>query len=201
MPEALGFKIYPRGFAGRDLPVRLAERPKPYEIRIRSQKQIGVLQPTQQVLDANQVVETLYSQYIKRSADTLSEEFREAVLICALQAFGTTNFYSWYMTQLALPTISEEHVRFLGDIMRFIQTGSHEFRLETWAYLLKTSSEGLRPFQPCQTARDFFFMKQGTTIPCDPSQYSLTNVIQRWCGQPQGIEDLLGTLHLLFGNA
>lgn len=201
MPEAIsGFKIYPRGFAGRELPVRLAERPKPYEIRIRSQRQVGMLVPTPQVLDANQVIETLYSQYIKNSADTLSAEFREAVLVAALKAFGTTNFYSWYMAQLQLPTISEEHVRFLGDICRFITTGMHEFRLETWPYLLKVSSQGVRPFQPCQTARDFFCMKQGTTSPFAPEQFSLINVIQRWVSQPQGIEDLLGTLHLLFGN-
>jgi hypothetical protein len=201
MPEALGgFKIYPRGFAGSELPVRLAERPKPYELRIRSAKQIGMVVSNTQILDTNQVVETLYSQYIKRSADTLSFEFREAVLIAALKAFGTTNFYSWYMTQLALPTISEEHVRFLGDICRFISTGTHEFRLETWSHLLRTSSTGVRPFEPCQTARDFFCMKQGTASPFDASMFSLTNIIQRWLGQPQGIEDLLGTLHLLFGN-
>jgi hypothetical protein len=202
MPEAqpLGMKIYPRGFAGRELPIRLAERPKPYELRIRSAKQIGMVVPTTQVLDANQVVETLYSQYIKRSADTLSFEFREAVLIAALKAFGNLNFYSWYMTQLNLSTIGEDHVRFLGDICRFIQTGTHEYRLETWATLLKPSSEGLRPFAPCEQAKSFFCMAGGGYTALDVSQYSLTNVIQRWCAQPQGIEDLLGTLHLLFGN-
>ncbi len=56
MPEAqsLGFKIYPRGFAGRELPVRIAERPKPYELRIRSPKMFGIMQsaPQGQVLDA-----------------------------------------------------------------------------------------------------------------------------------------------------
>jgi hypothetical protein len=202
MPEVQtpGFKIYPRGFAGRELPIRLAERPKPYELRIRSAKQIGLVQSVPQVLDANQVIETLYSQYIKRSADTKSFEFREAVLIATLQAFGAGNFYSWYITQLQLPTISEEHVRFLGDICRFILTGTHEFTLETWSYLLRTSSEGVRPFKPCEQARCFFAMTPGYTQSTDPSQYSLTNVVQRWVAQPQGIEDLLGTLHLLFGN-
>lgn len=202
MPEAQspGFKIYPRGFAGRELPVRIAERPKPYELRIRSPKMFGIVQgnnPT--VLDANQAIEMLYSQYIKRSADTLSFEFKEAVLIAGLQAFGALNFWSWYSTQLQLPTIGENHVRFLSDVCRFIQTGKHEFTLETWSHLLKPSSEGIRPFAPCETAKNFFGL-YNRAFPPDPSQYSLTNVFQRWVAQPQGLEDLLGTLHLLFGN-
>jgi hypothetical protein len=200
MPEAIaGFKIYPRGFAGRELPVRIAERPKPYELRIRSPKLFGIVQSGPTILDANQAIEMLYSQYIKRSADTLSFEFKEAVLIAGLQAFGSANFWSWYSTQLQLPTIGENHVRFLSDICRFIQTGKREFTLETWAVLLKPSSEGIRPFKLDAMAQNFF----GTSnraFPADPGQYSLTNVFQRWVAQPQGLEDLLGTLHLLFGN-
>lgn len=202
MPEVQvgGLKIYPRGFSGRSLPIKLVERPKPYEIRIRSAKQVGMSMGNPMALDANAVVETLYSQYIKRSADTQSFEFREAVLIAALRAFGQPNFYSWYMTQLELETISEDHVAFLGDTCRFIQTGTRAYRLETWTHILKTSNAGVRPFVPCQCAKDYFCMVNGYTTPMNSSQYSLTNVIQSWVSQPQGLEDLLGTLHLLFGN-
>lgn len=202
MPEAQqvqGFKLYPRGFLGGQLPIRLAVKPKPYEIKIRSSANVGVITPQATSADPNKVIETLYSQYVKRSADTTSFEFREAVLIAALSAFGSRNFFTWYMAQLQSPAIGEWHQRFLGDTCRFLMTGKREMTLETWSHLLKTSDESIRPLQPCEVAQRYFGLR-GLTVPSDPQQYNLTETIQAWCSQPQGVEDLLGTLHLLFGN-
>jgi hypothetical protein len=194
-----GIKFYPRGFVGASLPVRLAVKPKPYEFKIRSKPQVGVIIPQMTSADPNQVIEMLYSQYVKRSADTQSFEFREAILIAALNAFGSPNFYSWYKSQLQSPTVGERHVAFLGDTLKFLMTGRRDMTLETWAVLLKPDAEAVRPLEPCETACRYFGL-QGRNIPADPVRYSLVDTIQQWCEMPQGIEDLLGTLHVLFGN-
>jgi hypothetical protein len=197
--RASGGKFYPRGFVGASLPIRLAVKPKPYEIKIRSRVQVGLVMPTQTSVDANDVIETLYAQYVKRSADTLSFEFREAVLIAAMNAFGMPNFYNWYMSQLAADTVGDMHVRFLADTLQFLMTGRRDMTLETWAQLLKPGSEAIRPIQPCDTAKRFFRM-ENLQMPRDPGMFRLEDVIQQWCTKPQGFEDLLGTMHLLFGN-
>jgi hypothetical protein len=194
-----GIKLYPRGFVGSRLPIRLAVKPKPYEIKIRSAIQVGIVQPQQVTADPNHVVETLYAQYLKRSADTLSFEFREAVLIATLNAFGYPNFYTWYMVQLQSPALGDMHMRFLADTLGFLMTGRREMRLETWAHLIKCNDEVLRPIAPCATAKKYFMM-ENRAVPADTELFTLENTIQLWCEKPQGIEDLLGTLHLLFGN-
>jgi hypothetical protein len=193
-----GIKLYPRGFVGSRLPIRLAVKPKPYEIKIRSAIQVGIVQPQQVTADPNHVVETLYAQYLKRSADTLSFEFREAVLIAALNAFGYPNFYTWYMVQLQSPSWGDMHMRFLNDTLEFLMTGRREMRLETWAHLIKPTDEVVLR-QPTALAKKYFYM-ENRPVPPDTELFSLENTIQLWCEKPQGIEDLLGTLHLLFGN-
>jgi hypothetical protein len=155
--------------------------------------------PQQNTADANPVVETLYAQYIKRAASTMSFEFREKVLIAALDAFGDKNFYSWYKTQLQSPAVGDVHLRFLDDVLRFISTGRRQMSLETWASFLQMNDAGERPQEFTPTAQEFFKIYKDGVYP-SISQYSLANVIQQWLSQPGGIEDLLGTLHLLFGN-
>lgn len=197
--QVMGFKLFPRGFVGGDLPIRLAIKPKPYEIRIRAPITVGVIEPQRVTVDANLAIEQLYSQYVKRSVDTLSFEFRESVLIMALKAFGSRNFFTWYQAQLNSPACGEYHLRFLGDTCRFLMTGKREMTLETWSHLLKPTDEVIRPAKPCEAASQYFCLG-GRAMPGDPQQFNLVETIQRWVSQPQGFEDLLGTLHLLFGN-
>lgn len=201
MPEliAAGLRLYPRGFLGKVLPPRLVAKARPYEIRVRTTTSVGIVTPQQNTADANPVVETLYAQYIKRAASTMSFEFREKVLIAALDAFGDKNFYSWYKTQLQSPAVGDVHLRFLDDVLRFISTGRRQMSLETWASFLQMNDAGERPQEFTPTAQEFFKIYKDGVYP-SISQYSLTNVIQQWLSQPGGIEDLLGTLHLLFGN-
>jgi hypothetical protein len=201
MPDARasGGKFYPRGFVGGSLPIRLAVKPKPYEIKIRSKVQVGLIVPLQTTVEPNASIEILYAQYIKRSADTKSFEFREAALITALHAFGLPNFYNWYMSQLAADTVGDMHVRFLADTLKFLHTGRREMTLETWAQLVKPDSEAIRPITPCAMAKEYFRM-ENREYPLNPALFSMADTIQQWCAQPQGFEDLLGTLHVLFGN-
>jgi hypothetical protein len=200
MPEVYtpGFRLYPRGFLGKVLPPRLVAKAKPYEVRVRTTTSVGIVTPQQNTADANPVVEVLYAQYIKRAAATMSFEFREKILIAALDAFGDKNFLSWFEAQLQSPAVGDVHLRFLDDTLRFIRTGRRTMSLETWSSFLQMNDAGERPTDLTDYANEYFVVRMGPRG--DRSCCSLVNTIQEWLSQPGGVEDLLGTLHLLFGH-
>ena len=194
-------RLYPRGFLGRTLPPRLVVKPRPFDVRIRTTPVAGIVVPQQNTADANAAVEMLYAQYIRRAAATMSFEFREKALIAALDAFGTVNFRDWYETQSESPSFGDTHQRFLDDTFRFIMHGRRNLSLESWASFLLPADGGTRPAGASEMAAEFFNAMQSTQpVGVGPTPVLLADVIQQWTSRPGGIEDLLGTLHLLFGN-
>ncbi|WP_233875182.1 hypothetical protein [Paraburkholderia adhaesiva] len=210
-PAAPGtFRLYPRGFLGKILPPRLVVKPRPFDVRIRTTPIAGIVVPQQITADANAAVEMLYAQYIKRAAATMSFEFREKILIVALDAFGTASFSDWYATQAESPSFGDTHQRFLDDTLRFIRHGRRNLSLEAWASFLLPSEGGTRPVgasefgdaaESSEVAGEFFsYMQSAQPVTAGATTVLLADVIQQWTSRPGGIEDLLGTLHLLFGN-
>ncbi|WP_144106603.1 hypothetical protein [Paraburkholderia sp. BCC1886] len=194
-----GFRLYPRGFLGKAMGPRLAAKPKPYDVRLRTAPTVTIVQPQLNTADASPVVETIYAQYIKRPIETNTFDFREKILLAALDAFGHPNFLSWYEAQLQSPSVGDTHLRFLDDTLRFISTGRRNMSLETWASFLQMSEGGVRPAVVAPYAASYFEARLGRSN--DRSPVSLIETIIAWTSQPGGFEDLLGTLHLLFGQA
>jgi hypothetical protein len=207
-PGAL--RLYPRGFLGKTLPPRLVVKPRPFDVRIRTTPIAGIVVPQQNTADANPAVEMLYAQYVKRAAATMSFEFREKILIVALDAFGTASFTDWYASQPESPSVGDTHQRFLDDTLHFIRCGRRNLPLESWVSFLLPFDGGRRLAHvsetsedngPGKTAEEFFSYMQSTQpIAAGHGTVLLADVIQQWTSRPGGIEDLLGTLHLLFGN-
>lgn len=194
------FKLYPRGFLGARLEGRIEKQSHVRDsvlagLRLDRIAQFG----NQNNIDhSNADVEALYAQYIKRTAATLAFEFREKLLIVALNAFGTSQFDFWFEMQLKSPVAGDYHRRFLDDTLRFINTGRRDMALETWQALVTSQDHGDHNSQMSDFAREFFGRPIGGWH--SPRNTNLIDVVQQWCSQPNGFEDLLGTLHLLFGN-
>lgn len=203
-------RLYPRGFLGKTLPPRLVIKPRPFDLRIRTTPIAGIVIPQQNTADASAAVEMLYAQTIRRAAATMSFEFREKILIVALDAFGTASFTDWYATQPESPSFGDTHQRFLDDTLHFIRHGRRDLSLESWASFLLPFDGGRRLAHvsettgengPGETAEEFFSYMQSTQpIAAGHGTVLLADVIQQWTSRPGGIDDLLGTLHLLFGN-
>lgn len=194
------FKIYPRGFLGVRLEGRVERRALLNDTNLGVRFFQSIMMANRNDVDhSNPDVEALYAQYIRREAQTLSFDYRKKVLIVALAAFGTSQFDFWYRLQLKSPTIADLHRRFLEDTLRFIRTGKREMALETWNVLVTADDKGEQKSELSEYANEFFGISSGGY-----SRYSqntsLTEVIQNWCSQPNGFEDLLGTLHVLFGK-
>lgn len=195
------FKVYPRGFLGAMLEDRVEKHTQTRDSILAGLQnyQVRIFGKQNDVDHSNPNVEALYAQYIRRAPDTQSFEFRKKVLIVALHAFGTRQFDFWYHMQCKSPMVGDLHQRFLEDTLRFIATGRRELALETWNALVTVDDTGDHSGQLSLFAREFFGMgRDGTSsATCNTA---IVDVIQQWCGFPNGMEDLLGTLHLLFGN-
>jgi hypothetical protein len=195
-------RLYPRGFLGADHQPQMVRSPNAVSsiISQKFQYHIDLRSGGNAIqLIANPHVEALYSQYIKRSVLTGSFEYREQVLAAALISFGTPDFNLWFESQFKSPACGDLHRRFLDDTLKFLNTGRREMSLETWGSLVTITDEGDHIGQLSDYAKDFFGIGKGATIH-SRRNYLVTDVVQMWCSQPNGFEDLLGTLHILFGG-
>jgi hypothetical protein len=191
MPSAK-LRIFPRGFLGGDIAPQVERTPKAFGEEVdRHQYQVNEHNTAKTAITANPHVEALYAGYIKRLPNSGSFEYRKEILLAALSAFGTPNFRAWYFVQHDSPAAGDLHNRFLTDTLKFLSEGRREMSLETWASLLTITDEGNNIGGVSDYAVKFF--EYGNND-------KLTDVIQLWCEKSGGLEDLLGTLHILFGN-
>lgn len=194
MPDSQ-LKLYPRGFIGAVLAPRVIKKHTQAETNqgFRTQD-VAVLANQNRFDTPNPVVEELYNTYLLDSQSAKSFDFRQRVLQAALTAFGHLNFQLWFQTQYDNTSAGELHGRFLVDTLKFLDRGRREMSLETWAAIITidSGSDTIGPLP--KEARDFFGIAQSWKRESD-----YPSIIQLWCSQPGGLEDLLGTLHILFG--
>lgn len=194
------FRVYPRGFLGVDVARHFDRTPKPYA------QQLGYQQYTatggQQ--DGNDIpinphVESLYSDYIRNVVATSSFEFRRRALQIAFQAFGTPRFDIWMMAQYKNPAAGQLHGEFLEDTIHFLTTGRRNMALEAWSSLIIITDEGNRVGRMPESMIKFFDLDSPANVRSTDNAH-LVNIIQMWCSREGGLEDLIGTLHILFGK-
>jgi hypothetical protein len=194
-----GFRLYPRGFLGA-LPVpKLEKMVKETTLSVHSgQIHLNVFNPRDPEMSANDDIERLYGDYIKENGDVLAFDFRKQILFEALNAFGTHSFFHWMREQVASPSFGEMHQRFLVDTLNYLSGKRREMSLLTWEALVDIEDPAQISRQYRDTVEEFF----GVSLREQQAKRNDTvvDVIQLWCGRPGGIEDLLQTLHLLFGN-
>lgn len=193
------FSIYPRGFLGDfngERPEQLIERPDPLFRSIQNTHRWAD-SPAPKVT-SNKAVEELYGTYMKNAGDTSSREFRKKILKAALHAFGTMQFDHWYAKQFVSPSVGDTHHRFLDDTLLYIKTGRREMCLENWAALL-SYNENAETNGLSEAGADFFGISTMSTYR-NRQNGNLIDIIAMWTSQSNGIEDLLGSLHILFGK-
>lgn len=122
---------------------------------------------------------------------------REAPIKLVLEAISTAkrcfggDFYQWMTVQVtANPDITDYRVSFLRDTLRFVSGQNREFGLNTWNTLLGVANGD--DLQSIDTKRDQF---NDVVIP-----KTTVELISRWLEQPNGADDMIHTLNLLFGK-
>jgi hypothetical protein len=195
-PAYKGFRVYPRGFLGASLGEQIKPTERSAAASLRSyQYHPDWFKAPASAKEINQNIEALWAKLNDSYGAMDSMEFREKVLRIALNAFGTQNFYDWINVQISGPSTGDIHMRFLQDMLEFIETGKHQMSLHNWSGLLSLS-EITHNETPNEGQFNWFFI----TGDKRPKNMQLVDVIQRWCSQPNGFIDLAHTLHVLFGE-
>lgn len=205
------FRLYPRGFLGAPMDIRIeASAPKP-EPRMVYQTDLSLVDAPVSTVVPNPTIETLYAKYIRNAAESMSFDFRKRLWIVALQAFGTNNFRYWYEQQHLSPRAGDMHRRFLEDTLRFIVTGKQRSLdiVTGWNVLVtledSTDSAGRVSDISQELFRDFGMgcsdgLEVAETNARPANFIDTADVIQAWVSRVNGTEDLLLSLHVLFGD-
>ena len=185
-------RLYPRGFMGGTLKPQVRRTPqrnsKPLNslsFRVEDQDKKAI------TMTAHPRVEQLYSLYIRNTVSVQDFDCRKSVLECALHVFGSNDFELWMNAQYSSPAPSRLLHDFLNDIVKFLKSGTRDMSNEVWARLLHITDEG-NNIDPMNNEMKKFLS--------DKENCSLINVIQKWCSHPNGLQDLLMSLHVMFGQ-
>lgn len=190
--------LYPRGFVGFNIGL---------EPKVRGTSMLGLingLRLNKPVLTKNKTfvsnteVENIWRQFKSGDKFLNSFSFRKKILQTALAAFGTMSFYEWCLLQAENPYATDMQKRFINDTLSFIKTGRRSVTIASWLTLVNVVDEASSTTTEVQIQIEEFF---GTRLPIHAQQEKqLPAVICKWLTNKNGFEDLVGTLHVLFGD-
>lgn len=154
----------------------------------------------------NGVVQELYKEYDANPNVVMSMEFRDRLLKAAIAAFGTHSFWIWYENQFRSPLVESTHLNFIDDTFNFIMCGERQFHHAVWLRLLENdqvarervitvSHAGVKA---TDRAVEYFGLTRNQPGPTINN--SVIQAIQMWSSRDGGFDDMVRTLHVLFGQ-
>lgn len=190
--------LYPRGFVGFDIGLEPKTRgPDTMGFLNGLRLNKPVLQKNKTFV-SNTEVENIWNQYKTGDKFLNSFGFRKKILQTALSAFGTSSFYEWCLLQTQNPYSTDMQKRFINDTFNFIRTGKRSVTISSWLTLVNVSNEASSTQDDVQIQIEDFF---GTRLPIHAqTEKQVSATICRWLANRNGFEDLVGTLHVFFGD-
>jgi hypothetical protein len=137
-------------------------------------------------------IRDLFQEFTTFPTRTEYWEFRRRVIAEAKRLFGGN--YNWFILQDNNAQRVDWNYKFLLDTIRFIATGRRELSIHSWPMMLSDEPPtGLQLIGGRSDVQDLFKQLALAT--------SIEAMLQKWCSQPKGFDDLMYTLHMLFGKA
>lgn len=197
----LTLQVYPRGFLGRPLPTSVQKKEIPFSLeKNRRQFSLQLFDNPVKTRLGNPEVEKIFSEYIRAEGKTESRVFRERIFKAAMDLFSARDFYFWYKAQRASPLFGDYQKRFLEDTLGYLKTGTRALSTTSWLMLLSNLTDIDDPEPDAKIVADFFGNTESDVEGTLPKNRDIVDVLQIWWSHPNGIGDLLYTLHILFGN-
>lgn len=138
-------------------------------------------------------IENIYRSYINHEIDFNNWNYRVQVIEECFRLFGQ-NFEEWVLYQINKNTLVYDHsLEFIIDTLNFITGKQRTTSIFVWRELMLTNPEHKSNIE-ISTRR---INKLRDLHPRIPSQTS--EIVQLWCSQPDGFEDLITSLFLFFG--
>ena len=134
------------------------------------------------------LVEALFNLYGHSQGNPVSMSFYDELLGYALHQFG--DFTSWFDIQLSNPALAGPRHDYVIESVNFALNGtSRSMSQYSWSFILAPMAQpNTRVTRHYQAKK---YLGEGI---------STTQILQRWCSQPQGAVDLLQTVYTLFGS-
>lgn len=115
---------------------------------------------------------------------------KRTALELALVLFGS-QFGTWCRKSTQLGSYYRRSDEFLEDTINFIHTGKREMSVDNWKPLLETSEALHKAGQLYRVKRERFSY---------PVAYPMSECLSRWCAHHNGLQDMVCTLDILFGE-
>lgn len=134
-------------------------------------------------------VVALYNEFTGPGAQVKNWQFRKRVIQLAVKLISGKN--NWFIAVDEDPRIQEYHYEFILDTVRFIATGQRRTSIHSWPFLISIPEDQSVSKEHREIGKLF-------------KEYALTSkhtsLIQKWCEWPGGIDDLMFSLNILFGD-
>lgn len=136
-------------------------------------------------------VTALYDQMMQRSVNTNGWAYQKRVLQVAMNCFN--NFPLFINTQKNNPFLYGYNYEFLIDTLRYVQTGRRRVSVQNWLALLLENHQPNNDYRDRSSSKDIGGLLQSVG-PAD------TTVVANWVSRPGGLNDLVVSLYIMFGE-
>lgn len=141
-----------------------------------------------------EAVNKLYIEYVNFPRRVRYWNYRKKVIDLALKVLSAHGDTNWFLLQVLNTGLHKQNQAFLKDTVRFIATGRRRISINAWPVLVTSevaSEVGSSPeIDLAETLKEFGY----------DYNTSNANLVQRWCSQPNGFNDLICTLNILYGS-
>jgi len=136
-------------------------------------------------------VHELFVEFTNHPKKAITWEFQKRVISLAQELFQGE--YSWFIRQDSNALLKDQNYAFVLDTVRFIATGRRRFSIHTWPALVTYEVPVFN--ESVQGRRDIYLLTEELHVPIQTEAF-----IQKWLSQKDGFNDMVYTLHLLFGS-
>lgn len=136
-------------------------------------------------------VHALFVEFTNHPKTAVTWDFQKRVIDLAQDLFQGE--YSWFIRQDSNALLKDQNYAFVLDTVRFIATGRRRFSIHTWPALVTYEVPVVK--ESVQGRRDIFLLSEELKVPLNSDKF-----IQQWLSQKNGFNDMMYTLHMLFGS-
>ena len=143
----------------------------------------------------SKVVTKLYNEWRNNREKMKDFAFRELILKQTKECFTFNTGLSclkWFQMQFDTPMVSDMHVQFLVDTMKFVAGEERGLATFQWFSILEANTT----IVPSQSTWDEVSRVFNHCLP----SYDFYTVLQMWVSRPHGYEDLLTSLFVIYGE-
>lgn len=133
-------------------------------------------------------VESLFIKFLSDPKNITKIEFRERVIITFKNAMQNKSFYEWLSIQKESKTVSDMHLNFVNDTVKYLITGKRSIDVDSWTAMVTAA---------------IIDITDGFSFDVDYAKsldVNLNKLIVQYTSIPGGFTDMLYFMKVVFGK-